>query len=80
MRKDCLEEAQEIQRGMKMNKPTPSKDCEIDQREKQHALYVDDFGDIKMWKQVCEMFGVPTDEEILPDQIYFNAKDITYGG
>ena len=58
-----------------MNKPKPSKDCETDSREKQHALYVDDFGDIKMWKQVCEMFGVPTDEEILPDQIYFNAKD-----
>tara|TARA_R110001592_G_scaffold350698_1_gene647047 strand:+ start:550 stop:738 length:189 start_codon:yes stop_codon:yes gene_type:complete len=57
-----------------------SKDCEIDAREKQYALYVDDFGDIKMWKQICEVFDVPINGEILPDQIYFNATDITYGG
>jgi|TARA_Y100001951_G_C11243655_1_gene242061 hypothetical protein len=53
-----------------------SKNCEVDQQEKQHALYLDDFGDIKMWQQICEMFDVPTDA----DQIYFNADDITYGG
>lgn len=52
-----------------------SKNCEVDQQEKQHALYLDDFGDIKMWQQICEMFDVPTDA----DQIYFNTDDITYG-
>ena len=54
----------------------PSVDCEIDQRNKKHSLYVDDFENIKMWQRVCGMFDVPTDA----DQIYFNARDITYGG
>jgi len=53
-----------------------SENCEVDAREMQHALYVDDFGDIEMWKQICVMLGVPIDA----DQIYFNATDITYGG
>ena len=66
--------------SFKTTSARPSADCEADHQEKQHALYLDDFGDIKMWKQVCEMLSVPTDEEILPDQIYFNATDITYGG
>ena len=61
-------------------KAKQSENCEVDAREMQHALYVDDFGDIEMWKQICVMLGVPTDEEILPDQIYFTATDITYGG
>lgn len=59
-----------------MNKPKPSKDCEIDQREKQHALYRDDFESKGAWRDVCNMLDVPTDA----DQIYFNATDITYGG
>jgi len=58
-----------------MSKPKISVDCKVDQQNKKHALYIDDFENIKMWRQVCEMFDVPTDA----DQIYFNAKDITYG-
>ena len=53
-----------------------SKNCELDQKQKQHALYRDDVADINAWVSICNMLGVPTNA----DQIYFNAKDITYGG
>ena len=53
----------------------PSKDCEIDHRDKQHALYRDDFESKNGWIDVCNMLGIPTDA----DQIYFNATDLTYG-
>jgi len=52
-----------------------SKNCELDQKQKQHALYRDDVADINAWKDICNMLGVPTNA----DQIYFKAKDITYG-
>ena len=52
-----------------------SKDCEKDCRKLQHALYRDDFESKNSWKDICNMLGVPTNA----DQIYFNAKDITYG-
>jgi len=58
-----------------MSKPKPSRDCEIDHRDKQHALYVDDFESVAVWKDVCNMLGVPTNA----DQIYFNATDVAYG-
>ena len=54
---------------------TASKDCEKDSKELQHALYRDDVADKNAWKDICNMLGVPTNA----DQIYFNAKDITYG-
>ena len=54
-----------------------SKNCELDKKQKQHALYRDDFDSGSLgWIDVCNMLGVPTNA----DQIYFNAKDITYGG
>jgi hypothetical protein len=55
--------------------PTWGESLMVDAREKQYALYLDDFADIKTWKRICEMFDVPTDS----DQIYFNTDDITYG-
>tara|TARA_Y100000592_G_scaffold6065_1_gene8802 strand:- start:238 stop:414 length:177 start_codon:yes stop_codon:yes gene_type:complete len=58
-----------------MNIAKPSKDCEKDYKELQHALYRDDVADKNTWKDICNMLGVPTNA----DQIYFNAKDITYG-
>ena len=58
-----------------MSRAKPSKDCEKDCRELQHALYRDDVADKNAWKDICNMLGVPTNA----DQIYFNAKDITYG-
>ena len=57
-----------------MNKE--SKNCELDQKQKPHALYRDDFDSGSLgWIDVWNMLGVPTNA----DQIYFNAKDITYG-
>ena len=53
-----------------------SRDCEKDHKELQYALYRDDFESVDSWRDICNMLGVPTNA----DQIYFNAKDITYGG
>ena len=64
-----------IKKGERMSRAKPSKDCEKDCRELQHALYKDDVADKNAWKDICNMLGVPTNA----DQIYFNAKDITYG-
>ena len=64
-----------IKKGERMSRAKPSKDCEKDCRELQHALYRDDVADKNAWKDICNMLGVPTNA----DQIYFNAEDITYG-
>jgi len=62
-------------RPVKSSKPIESKDCELDAKTKK-ALYRDDFESLDAWKNVCDMLGVPTSA----DQIYFNVKEVSYGG
>ena len=57
------------------DKPIESKDCELDAKTKK-ALYRDDFDSKDGWQNVCNMLNVPTSA----DQIYFNVKEVTYGG
>ena len=54
--------------------PEKCKNAELDAKNKKHSLYLDDFDNIKVWKQICEMFDVPPDT----DQIYFDAENISY--
>lgn len=75
MEKEVYGQMNEQTKNMMSDKPIESKDCELDAKTKK-ALYRDDFDSKNGWKNVCNMLNVPTSA----DQIYFNVKEVTYGG